>query len=160
MKAIGIDLGTTNSAVANYDPGRNIAEIVANSEGDALTPFAVAIRQRDGKDILLVGKIAANWAQREPRDTVLSVKRLMGRDFAEETVTEARKRLSYDRPWVGLGPAGPRGHRRDYLFSRAGVDDHPGQAAEGRDAIPRRGGHACRHHGARVLPRGAAGGHS
>ncbi len=108
MKAIGIDLGTTNSAVANYDPGRNIAEIVANSEGDALTPSAVAIRQRDGKDILLVGKIAANWAQREPRDTVLSVKRLMGRDFAEETVTEARKRLSYEI--VPGSDSDPRAH--------------------------------------------------
>ena len=108
MKAIGIDLGTTNSAVAVYDQVRNTAVIVGNSEGDTLTPSAVAIRDRDGKEVLLVGKNAVNWAQREPKDTILSVKRLMGRDFADKAVADARKRLSYE---IVPGPDDdPRAH--------------------------------------------------
>jgi molecular chaperone DnaK len=96
MRAIGIDLGTTNSAVASYDPDHGTAKIVGNAEGETLTPSAVAVRERDGRELLLVGRNAVNWAQREPRDTIVSVKRLMGRDYADAEVADARKRLSYE----------------------------------------------------------------
>ncbi|MGH3941982.1 MAG: Hsp70 family protein [Pseudonocardiaceae bacterium] len=97
MKAIGIDLGTTNSAVAGYDPERAAASILANGDGENLTPSVVGVRRRDGEEgELLVGRNALNWAARLPKDTVRSVKRLMGRDYADPTVAEARGRLSYE----------------------------------------------------------------
>ena len=96
MKAVGIDLGTTNSAVATYVHLDKRASIVANGEGDALTPSAVAIRNRNGKEVRYVGKMAANFEGSDPRNTVTSVKRLMGRDFADPTVVQARKRLTYE----------------------------------------------------------------
>jgi molecular chaperone DnaK len=96
MKAVGIDLGTTNSAVATYVQQDKRAAIVPNSEGDALTPSAVAIRKRNDKETRYVGKMATNFAGSDPRNTVTSVKRLMGRDFADPVVTKARKRLTYD----------------------------------------------------------------
>ena len=96
MKAVGIDLGTTNSAVAIYVQPDKRAAIVANGEGDALTPSAVALRNRNGKEVRYVGKMAANFAGSDPRNTVTSVKRLMGRDFADPVVVKARKRLTYE----------------------------------------------------------------
>src|SRR5262245_46820245 len=96
MKAVGIDLGTTNSAVATYVQPDKRAAIVPNGEGDALTPSAVAIRSRNGKELRYVGKTAANYAGSDPRNTVTSVKRLMGRDFADPVVVKARKRLTYE----------------------------------------------------------------
>ncbi|HYS37956.1 MAG TPA: Hsp70 family protein [Pseudonocardiaceae bacterium] len=96
MKAIGIDLGTTNSAVTVYDDRRDMASIVANAESENLTPSVVGVRRRDGRDDLVsVGRTAVNWEERQPKDTVRSVKRLMGRDFADPIVATARDRLSY-----------------------------------------------------------------
>ncbi|MDJ1137449.1 Hsp70 family protein [Streptomyces iconiensis] len=96
MKAIGIDLGTTNSAVTRYDQSRGAASVLANGEGESLTPSVVAVRQRDGSESLLVGRMAVNFAARRPKDTVLSVKRLMGRDYADSDVAQARGRLNYE----------------------------------------------------------------
>jgi molecular chaperone DnaK (HSP70) len=96
MNAIGIDLGTTNSAVAVYDEARKVASIVANGESENLTPSVVSVRQLDGgKQLRYVGRNAVNMAAMQPQDTVRSVKRLMGRDFADPTVETARSRLSY-----------------------------------------------------------------
>jgi molecular chaperone DnaK len=96
MRAVGIDLGTTNSAVATYDQGNKRAEIVSNGEGARLTPSAVAIKDRNGKETRYVGEMAFNFAESEPRNVVTSVKRLMGRDFADAVVQKALKRLSYE----------------------------------------------------------------
>jgi len=95
MKAVGIDLGTTNSAVAWYDRGRELAGVVPNSESDNLTPSVVSVRRRNDQEQILVGKMAVNWARKAPQDTITSVKRLMGRDYADPRVAEARERVSY-----------------------------------------------------------------
>lgn len=96
MKAIGIDLGTTNSAVAAHDPHSTDIAVLTNSAGERLTPSVVGLRTVNGTDRRLVGEEALNWALREPENTVVSVKRLMGRDFADASVAEARGRMSYE----------------------------------------------------------------
>ncbi|GAB2717051.1 Hsp70 family protein [Streptomyces bullii] len=95
MTAIGIDLGTTNSVVAHYDPDRQEARVVRNGEAENLTPSVVGMMRREGSESLLVGRYALNWAEKNPQDTVVSVKRLMGRDFTDAKVARARDRLSY-----------------------------------------------------------------
>lgn len=95
MTAIGIDLGTTNSVVAHYDPDQQESRVVANADSKNLTPSVVGVLRRDGSEQLLVGSDAVSWAERQPEDTVVSVKRLMGRDYTDGKVTEARRRLSY-----------------------------------------------------------------
>ncbi|WP_030683678.1 Hsp70 family protein [Streptomyces sp. NRRL B-1347] len=108
MKAIGIDLGTTNSAVAAHDPHRDDIAVLTNSKGDRLTPSVVGLARRDGKDQTLVGEDALRWAVRQPEETIVSVKRLMGRDFADRPVAQARERLSYE---IVSGPDDdPRAH--------------------------------------------------
>ncbi|HKS49842.1 MAG TPA: Hsp70 family protein [Amycolatopsis sp.] len=94
MTAIGIDLGTTNSVVATYDPERARARVVT-IDGARSTPSVVSIKQQDGAEELQVGQNAVNWANVDPENTILSVKRLMGRDFADPAVEEARSRRSY-----------------------------------------------------------------
>lgn len=95
MKAIGIDLGTTNCAVTRYDAKRKSSAVLLNSEGDRLTPSVVATRVRDGDESTMVGNAAVNFAGVQPTETVFSVKRLMGRDFADRNVAQARERLNY-----------------------------------------------------------------
>ncbi|WP_461081659.1 Hsp70 family protein [Streptomyces deserti] len=108
MTAIGIDLGTTNSVVAHYDPDRGEARVVRNGEAENLTPSVVGMMRREGSESLLVGRYALNWADKNPQDTVLSVKRLMGRDFTDAKVARARDRLSYQ---IVPGPDDdPRAH--------------------------------------------------
>jgi len=81
-KIIGIDLGTTNSAVAVMEGGE--PTIIVNAEGDRTTPSVVAFR-KDGERI--VGKAAKNQAITNPENTVTSIKRFIGRKF-EETSSE------------------------------------------------------------------------
>ncbi|WP_033322592.1 Hsp70 family protein [Streptomyces yerevanensis] len=108
MTAIGIDLGTTNSVVAHYDPDRGEPRVVRNGESDNLTPSVVGLLRRDGSESLLVGRNALNWADRQPRETVVSVKRLMGRDFTDAKVARARDHLAYQ---IVPGPDDdPRAH--------------------------------------------------
>src|SRR5512133_3762545 len=75
-KVIGIDLGTTFSAVAVMEGG--VSTIISNSEGERTTPSVVAITQ-DGER--LVGRVARNQAILNPEHTVRSIKRHMGEDF-------------------------------------------------------------------------------
>ena len=77
-KIIGIDLGTTNSAVAIME-GKD-PKIITNSEGGRLTPSVVAF---DEKGEVLVGQIARRQAITNPENTVFSAKRLIGRRFDE-----------------------------------------------------------------------------
>ncbi len=88
-KIIGIDLGTTNSAVAVLEGGE--PTIIVNSEGDRTTPSVVAFR-KDGERI--AGKAAKNQAITNPENTIKSIKRFIGRRF-EETESE-RKTVSYN----------------------------------------------------------------
>jgi len=108
MKAIGIDLGTTNSVVAHYDPERAGATVLTNSDGENLTPSVVGLRTRDGQESILVGRTAVNFGVRQPKDTIVSVKRLMGRDFADPVVARSRGQLNYE---ITPGPDDdPRAH--------------------------------------------------
>jgi molecular chaperone DnaK len=87
-KVIGIDLGTTNSAVAILENGE--AVIVVNQEGTRTTPSVVAIA-KDGER--LVGQVAKRQAVTNPENTVFSVKRFIGRKFGE--VTDEARRVPY-----------------------------------------------------------------
>ncbi|MFG7946282.1 MULTISPECIES: Hsp70 family protein [Streptomyces] len=108
MRAVGIDLGTTNSAVAAYDAARGEARMLPAEGGRTWTPSVIGLRRADGKEKQLVGEVAVNWAARAPRDTIFSVKRLMGRHFDDEVVAKARERLNYR---IVRGPQDdPRAH--------------------------------------------------
>ena len=77
-KILGIDLGTTNSAMAVLEGGS--PTIVVNAEGDRTTPSVVGFRA-DGDRV--VGKAAKNQAVTNPKNTVFSIKRFMGRKYSE-----------------------------------------------------------------------------
>lgn len=77
-KILGIDLGTTNSAMAVLEGGE--PTIIVNAEGDRTTPSVIGFRA-DGDRI--VGKAAKNQAVTNPTNTVFSIKRFMGRKFSE-----------------------------------------------------------------------------
>ena len=77
-KILGIDLGTTNSAMAVFEGGE--PSIIVNAEGDRTTPSVVGFRA-DGDRI--VGKAAKNQAVTNPKNTVFSIKRFMGRRYDE-----------------------------------------------------------------------------
>ena len=79
-KILGIDLGTTNSAMAVLEGGE--PTIIVNAEGDRTTPSVVGFRA-DGDRI--VGKAAKNQAVTNPTNTVFSIKRVMGRRYDECT---------------------------------------------------------------------------
>ena len=79
-KILGIDLGTTNSAMAVLEGGS--PTIIVNAEGDRTTPSVVGFRA-DGDRI--VGKAAKNQAVTNPKNTVFSIKRFMGRKYSECT---------------------------------------------------------------------------
>src|SRR6478752_5328854 len=87
-KIIGIDLGTTNSVVAVMEGGDPV--VIPNAEGGRTTPSVVAFT-KDGER--LVGQVAKRQAVTNPKQTIFSIKRLMGRRFSE--VQEEIKRLPY-----------------------------------------------------------------
>ncbi len=86
-KIIGIDLGTTNSAMAVLEGGE--PTIIVNAEGDRTTPSVVSYRSDDR----VVGKAAKNSAVTNPENTVFSIKRFMGRRYDE--VTSELKTVPY-----------------------------------------------------------------
>jgi molecular chaperone DnaK len=87
-KIIGIDLGTTNSVVAVMEGGDPV--VIPNAEGGRTTPSVVAFT-KDGER--LVGQVAKRQAVTNPKQTIFSIKRLMGRRYNE--VQEEAKRLPY-----------------------------------------------------------------
>lgn len=87
-KIIGIDLGTTNSAMAVMEGSE--PEILVNAEGDRTTPSVVGFG-KDGERT--VGKAAKNKAVTNPENTIASVKRFIGRSFAE--TGEEQKTVAY-----------------------------------------------------------------
>ncbi|MEW6068569.1 MAG: molecular chaperone DnaK [Nitrospirota bacterium] len=89
-KAIGIDLGTTNSVVAVVQAGEPV--VIPNQEGNRTTPSVVAFTEKGER---LVGQIAKRQAITNPENTIFSIKRLMGRKFSSPEVEHARKRLPY-----------------------------------------------------------------
>jgi molecular chaperone DnaK len=89
-KVIGIDLGTTNSAVAYMEGGE--PTIIANAEGGRITPSVVAFTKNGER---LVGQVAKRQAITNPENTIYSVKRLMGRRFTDPEVQRTMKMVSY-----------------------------------------------------------------
>lgn len=89
-KVIGIDLGTTNSAMAVYEGTE--AKIIANKEGKNTTPSIVAFTD---KGEILVGEPAKRQAVTNPQKTIYSIKRIMGLMLNEDKAKEAQKRLPY-----------------------------------------------------------------
>jgi len=89
-KVLGIDLGTTNSAMGVYENGE--AKIIANKEGKNTTPSVVAFTD---KGEILVGDSAKRQAVTNPEKTIYSIKRIMGLMCEEGHAKEARERLPY-----------------------------------------------------------------
>ena len=83
-KIIGIDLGTTNSAMAVLEGGE--PTIIVNAEGDRTTPSVVGFR-KDGERV--VGKAAKNQAVTNPENTIASIKRFIGRNYSETSSERA-----------------------------------------------------------------------
>ena len=85
-KILGIDLGTTNSAMAVMQSGK--AEIIVNSEGLRTTPSVVGVKksQENNQEERVVGAIARRQAVTNPQNTVYEVKRLIGRKFSDPEV--------------------------------------------------------------------------
>ncbi len=94
-KAIGIDLGTTFSAVAAVQGGK--AEIITNAEGSRTTPSVVAFKKDSGER--LIGQVARRQAALNPERTLFSIKRFIGRKYDE--VEAERKNVPYE---VVAGP--------------------------------------------------------
>ncbi len=88
-KVIGIDLGTTNSAMAVMEAGE--PTVLENSEGGRTTPSVVAVNPKSGEQY--VGMVAKRQAVTNPENTLYSVKRLIGRKFNE--IESEKKTLSY-----------------------------------------------------------------
>ncbi len=102
---IGIDLGTTFSCVAIMEGGE--PKVIANSEGTRTTPSVVAMTEKGER---LSGQLARRQAVTNPKNTVYSIKRLMGRKENMPEVQEWKKRAAYDviaadngDAWVKMG---------------------------------------------------------
>jgi heat shock protein 5 len=88
---IGIDLGTTYSCVGYYKNGR--VEIIANDQGNRITPSYVAWDENDER---LIGDGAKNQATINPEKTLFDVKRLIGRAFSDKTVQADKKLMPFE----------------------------------------------------------------
>jgi len=89
-KVIGIDLGTTNSAVAIYQDGKS--EILINKEGKTTTPSIVAFTD---KGDILIGDPAKRQAVTNPENTIESIKRIMGMTYGDEKIQKAKEKVNY-----------------------------------------------------------------
>ena len=128
-KAVGIDLGTTNSVVSVLEAGE--PAVIPNAEGGRTTPSVVAF-SKTGE--VLVGEVAKRQAITNPDRTIRSVKRHMGTDWTIDIDGKAYNGAGDQRP-------------------------HPAEAEARRRELPRRDRHPGRHHRARVLRRRPAPGH-
>lgn len=90
-KIIGIDLGTTNSAMAVMQSGK--PEIIANSEGNRTTPSVVAVNKKGER---LVGQIARRQQVTNSKDTIYEMKRLIGRKWTDKEVQKDIKLMGYE----------------------------------------------------------------
>ncbi len=90
-KIIGIDLGTTNSAMAVMQSGK--PEIIANSEGARTTPSVVAVNKKGER---LVGQVARRQQVTNSKNTIYEVKRLIGRNFSDKEVQKDIKLMGYE----------------------------------------------------------------
>lgn len=97
-KILGIDLGTTNSAIAIIEAAE--PRVLENAEGNRTTPSIVAISKTNER---LVGQIAKRQAVTNPKNTIYGIKRFMGHNFKDEAVQKDRGVVSYE---IKEGPDG------------------------------------------------------
>lgn len=97
-KIIGIDLGTTNSAMAVMEGGK--PEIIANKEGSRTTPSVVAMNKSGER---LVGQLARRQSVTNPKNTIYEMKRLIGRKWEDKEVQRDIKILGYEIVKSGNG---------------------------------------------------------
>ena len=90
-KILGIDLGTTFSAMAVVEAGE--PKILENAEGERTTPSVVAISKTGER---LIGTLARRQSITNPKNTIYSVKRLIGRRFSDPEIQRDKKLLSYE----------------------------------------------------------------
>ena len=90
-KILGIDLGTTNSAMAVIEGGES--RIIENQEGNRTTPSVVAINKAGER---LVGLLARRQAVVNPKNTISSAKRLIGRRFDDPEVKKDKDWFPYE----------------------------------------------------------------
>ncbi|MBN1221341.1 MAG: molecular chaperone DnaK [Anaerolineae bacterium] len=90
-KIIGIDLGTTNSAMAVMEGGEPV--IIPNAEGNRTTPSVVAVNPKTGER--MVGQVAKRQAVTNPENTIFSIKRFMGRKYKDPEVQRVLKIVPY-----------------------------------------------------------------
>ncbi len=107
-KIIGIDLGTTNSAVAYMVAGK--PEVIANAEGNRTTPSVVAINKKGER---LVGQVAQRQRVTNANNTIYGVKRLIGRNFNDKEVQNDHDIMPYEIVKKGDGVAVKMGDK-DY----------------------------------------------
>jgi len=106
---IGIDLGTTYSCVGVFK--KNGVEIIANDQGNRITPSYVAWNDEGER---LIGDAAKNQATTNPENTVFDVKRLIGRKYADKTVQHDKKLVPYrienkgGKPYIGVTISGDK----------------------------------------------------
>src|ERR1700738_2437528 len=98
-RAVGIDLGTTNSVIATVEGGQPM--VIPNAEGARTTPSVVAFTEQGER---LVGQLARRQAILNPKGTIYSAKRFIGRKYDE--VESELHAVSYD---VVAGPDGGAG---------------------------------------------------
>jgi molecular chaperone DnaK len=110
-KIIGIDLGTTNSAVAIIEAGQ--PKIIENIEGNRTTPSVVSVNKNGERS---VGQIAKRQAVTNPKDTIYGVKRFMGHSFSDKEVQADIPRVAY---------AIKKGDNDGVLITLGGKDSRP-----------------------------------
>jgi molecular chaperone DnaK len=108
-KIIGIDLGTTNSCVAVVDVAT--PQVISNREGSRTTPSVVGFTEDNDR---LVGQIAKRQAITNPFNTVFAIKRLIGRKFESEEVSQAKKVLPYNVVSASNGDVKVKVRDREY----------------------------------------------
>jgi molecular chaperone DnaK len=108
-RVIGIDLGTTFSAVAVMEGGEPV--VIASAEGGRTTPSVVAVSKGGER---LVGQVARRQAVTNPDNTIFSIKRLMGRKFDEPSVDYDRKLLPFKITKAANGDAWVTMGNKDY----------------------------------------------
>ena len=90
-KILGIDLGTTNSCMSVIEGGE--PKVVENKEGGRTTPSMIAVNKNNER---LVGQLAKRQAVTNPKNTLFSIKRLIGRGWEDEAVQEDKKTMPYE----------------------------------------------------------------